>query len=99
VWLWTASTAVNRAEALRALQRVLEINPHNAKALQWIERLRPSAPTPVEEPKPAPVSLRPEPKPLAPAARPPEKDDPVRTVLVEKSRPAGTPPEAAPEPA
>ena len=39
-WMWSASTAKNRAEALRALSQVLTLNPENAKAKQWIERLR-----------------------------------------------------------
>ncbi len=42
VWMWSASTARNRNEALAALGHALEINPDNVKAKQWIERLSPA---------------------------------------------------------
>lgn len=44
VWMWSASVARNRREALAALDRVLELNPSNEKAQQWLQRLRPAPP-------------------------------------------------------
>ena len=42
VWLWRASAARTRGEAYEAVARVLELNPSNEKAQQWIAKLRPS---------------------------------------------------------
>jgi twitching motility two-component system response regulator PilG len=41
VWLWRASAARTRTEAFEAVERVLQLNPGNEKALQWIAKLRP----------------------------------------------------------
>ncbi len=41
VWLWRASAARTRTEALTAVERVLELNPSNEKALSWIQKLQP----------------------------------------------------------
>lgn len=54
-WMWSASTARNRSEALAALGRALEINPDNAKARQWVERLTPAM-KPAEAKSPAPAA-------------------------------------------
>lgn len=50
VWMWTASTARKRGEALAALDRVLALNPENAKAKQWLQWLSPARPQPAERP-------------------------------------------------
>jgi twitching motility two-component system response regulator PilG len=47
VWVWSASLARTRNEALDHMRRVLQINPDNRTVLSWLQRLRPgSAPVP-----------------------------------------------------
>jgi twitching motility two-component system response regulator PilG len=41
-WLWSASLAESVTEAISDLQRVLELDPGNATARAWLDRLRPS---------------------------------------------------------
>lgn len=44
VWLWRASLATSRREAVSHLQKVLKINPDNPKALAWMARIGKAAP-------------------------------------------------------
>ncbi|MDW8297949.1 MAG: tetratricopeptide repeat protein [Anaerolineae bacterium] len=46
VWLWLATVALSNTERIEALQRVLAINPRNAKARTALERLTGVPPTP-----------------------------------------------------
>ena len=71
VWMWTASVARNRREALTALERVLELNPANDKAKQWLGRLRPvAATTPKQTPEPAETARPTLPSPQSDAEAP-----------------------------
>jgi twitching motility two-component system response regulator PilG len=47
VWLWQASLARTAAEAMTAIGKVLDLNPHNEKALGWKVKLEARFPTPV----------------------------------------------------
>ena len=58
-WLWRASLAPSTEDAIAWLERVLELNPQNQTAHNWMQRLRPPAP-----PEPAPETV-------VPAAAPP----------------------------
>ena len=88
VWMWTASTARNRAEALDALDRVLDINPDNAKALEWLKRLRPSSPRPAAAGAPTPVVAPPIAKAVpAPVAEAPRTASPSK--VAERASTAG----------
>ena len=46
VWLWRASAARTKTEARTAVERVLELDPSNEKALQWIQKLKPPSVAP-----------------------------------------------------
>jgi twitching motility two-component system response regulator PilG len=45
-WLWLATLAKDVEEASRYTARVLQINPQNERAREWMEKLRPAATTP-----------------------------------------------------
>ena len=47
VWLWHASLARTAAEAMAAIEKVLDLNPNNEKALGWKIKLEARFPTPV----------------------------------------------------
>ncbi len=51
VWLWRASAARTRGEACEAIDRVLDLNPENEKALLWLEKLRPARTAPQRQPQ------------------------------------------------
>jgi len=40
VWLWRASVAASYKEAVSSLERVLELDPSNVKARQWMDKLQ-----------------------------------------------------------
>lgn len=40
VWLWRASVAASYKEAVSSLDRVLELDPSNVKARQWMDKLQ-----------------------------------------------------------
>lgn len=40
VWLWRSSVATGYREAVDCLNRVLDLNPSNVKAQQWMEKLK-----------------------------------------------------------
>lgn len=49
VWVWSASLARTRNEALDHMRQVLQINPDNRTVLSWLHRLRPNrTPAPQE---------------------------------------------------
>ena len=47
VWLWQASLARTAAEAMTAIEKVLDLNPNNEKALGWKIKLEARFPAPV----------------------------------------------------
>ena len=40
IWLWQASVAATYKEAVSSLERVLQLDPGNKKAQQWMDKLR-----------------------------------------------------------
>lgn len=69
-WIWLASVLDSAAERRTALQRVLEINPNNARAKQALDKLTPAAtPVPADVIPSQPVSSRLTPRLAEPSPR------------------------------
>lgn len=56
-WLWLASVAESRVQAIGHLEKALELDPGHERARAWLDRLRASQPTKVRRPWRCPLCL------------------------------------------